>query len=156
MLFRSKYNHPLLNGLVVGFNMAEPALKIFGRDYCSWEGIAELNIHNRFFPEVTLGVGSGKKNAEDTELSVHCKPAFFTKVGMNYNFNFNGDNPNYFYVGIKYGFTSYKTNYSGMTYDDGYWETTGPYNYSNQKFNSHWLEFAFGIRVKIIENFYMG
>ncbi len=153
---KTEYKHPLINGLLVGVNIADPLLRALGQDYGTWEALAELNMHNRFFPEISMGVGNGKSISDNEEFKVECKPGFFTKFGMNYNFTFNNDNAGYFFIGAKYGISTYKTSYQGLNYNDGYWDPSGPYNLPDQKFTSHWLEFGFGIRVNIYKNISMG
>lgn len=152
---KQKNKYPLFNGIMVGVNIADPVMRVFGQDYGGYEGIVEVNLLNRFFPEVTLGVGSADKTS-DRDFHYKGKTSFYGRIGMHYNFRYKSDKPNFLIVGIRYGFSSYKADITNLYYDNGYWEQVGPFNLYDQKFTSHWLEIGGGIRVKVFKNIYMG
>lgn len=150
-----RHKYPLFNGVIVGVNIADPILRLFGQDYGGYEAMVEVNLHNRFLPIWSIGVGSAKRTT-DTGLFYETKPSIYNRVGMNYNFRFNNESPNYFVAGLMYGFSSYKADIRNMSYNDGYWPEISPIEIPEQKFVSHWLEISFGIRVQVVRNFYMG
>ncbi|MEG1586444.1 MAG: DUF6048 family protein [Bacteroidales bacterium] len=152
---KQRHNYPLFNGVMVGVNIADPILRAFGQEYGGYEGVVEVNLHNRFFPEISFGIGSAKHTSE-RDFHYEGKPAFFGRIGMNYNFRYNSDVPNYLIVGLRYGFSSYRADITNLSYNNGYWDSSGPYNLPDQKFNSHWLEIGAGIRVKVFKKLYMG
>ncbi|MEG0949535.1 MAG: DUF6048 family protein [Bacteroidales bacterium] len=151
----AKQHRKLFNGIMVGVNIADPIMRAFGQKYGGYEGVVEANLLNRFFPEVSFGVGSAKTTA-DRGFHYEGKPAFYGRVGMNYNFKYKSDSPNFLIVGLRYGFSSYRANITNLTYENGYWDPSGPYDLLDQKFTSHWLEIGGGIRVKVFKNLYMG
>ena len=48
---------PLLRGIAVGVNIADPLLRLFGQDYGGYEAMLEVNLKNRFFPRAVGGRG---------------------------------------------------------------------------------------------------
>lgn len=146
---------PLFNGISVGVNIADPIMRAFGQKYGGYEGIVEVNLLNRFFPELSFGVGSAKTTT-DRDFHYEGKAAFYGRIGMNYNFRYKSNVPNYLLVALRYGFSSYRADITNLHYDGGYWEESGPYNLYDQKFTSHWLEIGGGIRVQVFKNLYMG
>ena len=41
-----KHNHPLYCGMMVGVNIADPILRLFGQDYGGYEGFLEVNLRS--------------------------------------------------------------------------------------------------------------
>lgn len=150
-----RHKYPFFNGVMVGVNLVDPIFRIFGQRFGGYEAIIEANLHNRFFPELSFGIGDAHAKT-DKDIIYDTKPSFFGRIGMNYNFRYNSESPNFLIVGLRYGFSSYKADISNLYYSNGYWEQSGPYSLMNQKFNTHWIEIGAGIRVKVFKNLYMG
>lgn len=144
-----KYRYPLLNGLSVMFNLYEPVMNLLGNDRASYEASVMLNIHHRFFPEATLGMGWCNELSDDL-VRYHVKAAPFAKIGLRYNLKYNDlEDKFYYFIVARYGFCHSEADISNLTYTDGYWPEYGPTNIRNQKFNSHWVEVGGGIKVQI-------
>ena len=47
---KPKIQYPLLNGLMIGVDLFDPAARLFGQKYGAYQVSAELNLYNRFFP----------------------------------------------------------------------------------------------------------
>ncbi|MEG1617813.1 MAG: DUF6048 family protein [Bacteroidales bacterium] len=150
-----RHKYPLYNGIMIGVNIADPALRLFGQDYGGYEGLVEVNLHNRFFPEWSFGVGNAETTTEEG-IYYKTKSTFYNRIGMNYNFRFNSSSPNYFVVGMRYGYSSYSAEIRNMSFNDGYWKPIEGISLPEQQFSSHWLEISLGIRVQVWKNFYMG
>ncbi len=151
-----KYRYPLLNGLSLSVDLFEPVMKVFRNDYASYQVTAQLDLHHRFFPEVTVGVGQCDDFSDDL-VGYKTGLSPFGKVGIAYNFKYNDLQPDYFYyVVARYGYSHSTSDITNLTYNDGYWGTYGPTDLTDQTFNAHWLEIGFGIRVKIWRNISMG
>lgn len=150
-----RHKYPLFNGVMVGVNVADPVMRLMGQDYGAYEGLVEVNLHNRFFPEWSFGVGSGSKTTDDG-LHYNAKSAFFNRFGMNYNFRYNKSSKDFFVVGLRYGVSSYSADITSGSFNDGYWEPTENINLTDQKFTSHWMEVNVGIRVNVWKGLSMG
>lgn len=153
---KPKVQYPLLNGLMIGVDLFDPAAMLLGQKYGSYQVSAELNLYNRFFPIWEIGIGRAKDTPEDMNFTYKGKPALYNRIGMNYNFRYGSESPNFFYVGIRYGFSSFKYDITDITLNSPYWDETYRENILDQKSTAHWLELVGGIRVKIIDNLYMG
>ena len=150
-----KFVYPLYNGFSVGTNILEPILNAFGQEYGSYEVIAEANILNRFWPEISFGIGQSNYTNDD-DIRYKVKPSFFGRIGMSYNFLYGKERPNALLLSFRYGFSSYKADIFGLQYDNGYWPATPTFDILDQKFTSHWIEVGFGIRVPVHKNIQMG
>lgn len=151
-----KYRYPLLNGLSLSVNIFEPVMGVFLNDYVSCEVTGRLNLHHRFFPEFTFGMGKCDDVSDDL-VGYTTKLAPFYKIGIAYNLKYNDIVPdNYYFIFLRYGFAHSTADITNLTFTDGYWHKYGPFDINGQEFNSHWLEIGFGIQVKIWRRFSMG
>jgi len=151
-----KYRYPLLNGLAVSVNIFEPIMGVFLNDYASCEATGQLNLHHRFFPEFTFGMGKCDDVSDDL-VGYTTKLTPFYKIGIAYNLKYNDIAPdNYYFIFLRYGFSHSTADITNLSFTDGYWPEYGPFDISGQAFNSHWLELGFGIKVKIWRRFSMG
>lgn len=151
-----KYRYPLLNGLALSVNIFEPVMGIFLNDYASCEATGQLNLHHRFFPEFTFGMGKCDDVSDDL-VGYTTKLTPFYKIGIAYNLKYNDIAPeNYYFIFLRYGFAHSTADITNLTFTDGYWHKYGPVDITGQKFNSHWLEIGFGIKVRIWRQFSMG
>jgi hypothetical protein len=151
-----KYRYPLLNGLNLSINLFEPVMHVFRNDYASYEATAQLDLHHRYLPEVTVGVGQCDDVSDDlVGYKTSLSPYF--KVGAALNLRYNDVDPDYFYfVVLRYGYSHSTADITNMYYTDGYWNQYGPVDILDQTFNAHWVELGFGIQVKIWRRFSMG
>lgn len=153
---KPKVQYPLINGLMIGVDLFDPAAMVLGQKYGSYQVSAELNMYNRFFPIWEIGIGRAKDTPEDQNFTYEGKPSLYNRIGLNYNFRYGSESPNFFYVGLRYGFSSFKYDITDITINSPYWQETYQESILNQKSKAHWWEFVAGIRVKIINNLYMG
>jgi hypothetical protein len=151
-----KYRYPLLYGLNLSVNLFEPVMSVFRNNYASYEATAQLDLHHRYLPEVTVGVGKCDDTSDDlVGYKTGLSPYF--KLGAALNLKYNDVEPNYYYfVVMRYGYSHSTADITNMTYTDGYWNEFGPADILDQTFNAHWLELGFGIQVKIWRRFSMG
>ena len=110
---------------------------------------------NRIFPEVSLGIGSSSKTADD-EFKYESKASMFGRIGAGYNFFYKNGSPDFVIVQFRYGFSSSTASITNLIYQDGYWPDTQPKDIEDQKFNSHWIEFGAGLRVNVFKGLNMG
>lgn len=151
-----RYTYPLLNGLMVGVNLFDPIANAFGQSYGGYDISLELNLYNRFFPIWEVGVGRAKNTPEEMNFTYIGNTALFNRIGMNYNFKYKSESPNFFYIGVRYGFSMFSYDIKDITLDAPYWGEQSNENILNQKSNAHWIEGLGGIRVKVYKDLYMG
>lgn len=144
-----KYRYPLFNGLSATLNIFDPILGLFAWKHANYEATVTADIHHRFFPQVTFGLGySSEEN--DNQLRFKVKATPFFKVGMLYNFKYNSTDPKfYYYVLARYGFSSFSADIENLKYTDGYWNDFTPTESYKQDYTAHWVEIGGGVKVLI-------
>ena len=125
-------------------------------DYGELEGGVRVNLLNKYFP--TLEVGMGLCDKTDDQTDAHFKAsAPFAKIGCDYNFARQKASGNRIYGGLRLGYTSFKYDLDAPAINDPYWsEQQMKLQYSNIKSNAMWVEALFGLETKIWRNFHMG
>lgn len=148
--------HPLLKNVTVGLNIWDPLMRAFGKDYGGGSVWASLNMRNRYFPTLEFGIGAAKDTPEDGNYTYKSNPAFFAKVGANYNFMATKDERYKLYAGFHLGWTSFKYDVTDIKINDGLWGNEDAINILGQKSHAFWGEFQLGLQVNIIKNFSLG
>lgn len=138
---------PLFRGLAVSidaFGLGQTLLS----DYGQYEAALRINLKDKYFPIVELGLGTA--DAKDEGTNLHYKTnAPYGRIGMDWNLMKNKHDSNRLYGGFRYGFTAYKYDLSGPDMTDPVWGGTAPYGADGVSCSYHWLEGVFGIDVKI-------
>ena len=146
---------PFFRGILIGADVASPIMKLLGQDHGGGEFFAQANLKNKYFPEVAFGMASGRVTA-DNGIFINVPTALYYKAGFFYNFLHKKDTPGTIIGGIRYGFSSYKSTFDNLTFNDDYWPSTPIENLPEQHFNSHWLELGGGIKVHCYKGLYLG
>ncbi|NDV80937.1 DUF6048 family protein [Bacteroides sp. 51] len=159
---------PLYNGLTVSADIYGLGAKVFGSDFLSSEIAVEANLKNRFFPIVEIGYGT---TDAWSERGTHYKSsAPYFRIGMNYNTMYKKGNPNFLYLGFRYGYTSFsydavstpaedpifEGNMENPSLTDNIWGGSVAFDHKGLKASMGWLELVVGIRTKVYKDFYMG
>lgn len=102
---------PLFRGVAVSFDLVGVIQSGLG-DYGQYEAAARLNLRDRYFPVVELGVGHA--DADDVDSGLRYKTsAPYGRVGVDFNVLRNKHDVNRVYVGGRYGYTSFKYDVDG-------------------------------------------
>lgn len=151
-----KMKYPLLVGTTVGVDIWDPVMRIFGQKYGITTFSVDLNLHNRYFPTMEVGLGSASSAPDDKDFHYTSPMSVYFKVGANYNFIYNS-NPAYkFFAGLRYGFAPFKWGLQSATPAAGYWGPTPPFTIPNQTATAGWLELCLGLRVELWRNISAG
>lgn len=159
---------PLYNGMTVSVDLWGIGSKVLGGDFLSSEVSVDVNLKNRFFPIVELGYG-GTDAWNDNGTNYKTSAPYF-RIGMNYNALFKKKFDNFLFVGLRYGFTSFKYDVSTLAVNDpvyggiignpnqmdNVWGGSLPFDHKGMKGSMQWIEFCVGIRAHIWDRFYMG
>lgn len=162
-----KYRYPLLNGMSVSVNILPPIIQLFGKGYCNYEGNLTFDLHHRFFPQFSAGVGYCNAKSKDIGYEVddkhfqglryHSKMRPFFRAGILYNFNYNEVKPNDFYGAlIRFGYAYSEADVTNLSYTDANWGYVGPLETNDLKFHSVWMELGGFIKVQVANHFSMG
>lgn len=151
-----KMKYPLLVDATIGVDIWDPVMRLFGQKYGITAFSADVNLHNRYFPVVEVGLGSANSTPEDKDFHYTSPMSVYFKIGANYNFIYNS-NPDYkFFAGIRYGFAPFKWGIAEATPAPGYWGTTPAFSIENQNATAGWLEFCLGLRIRLWQNISAG
>lgn len=161
---------PFYNGTYIGVDVYGVGGKLLGSDIMSSEVGVKVNLKNKFIPTFEFGMGAADTWSE-TGVHYKSKAAPFFRIGVDYNTMAKKKEKNSFlYVGLRYGFTSFKYSVYNKPVDDpiwgdeigsasikdDVWKETLPFNHPGMKCNMQWFELVLGVNVKIYKSFYMG
>ena len=139
---------PLFRGVAVSFDLVGVIQSGLG-DYGQYEAATRLNLRDRYFPVVELGVGHA--DADDVDSGLRYKTsAPYGRVGVDFNVLRNKHDVNRVYVGGRYGYTSFKYDVDGTAVKDPVWGDDAGYRLEDVKCNCHWMEAVVGVDAKII------
>lgn len=154
-----KYRYKLFNGLNLSVDVFDPVLYLVALDHASFEVQAMVDLHNRFFPMATFGMGlcdATSNNGLDfeTESKQECRfksdLAPFGKVGLAYNLNYNDLRPKDAYLlFMRYGLAFNKGDISNLYYASKYFGNFGPIEIKDQEYTTHWVEVGGMLKVHI-------
>ena len=139
---------PLINGIAVGANLFGLGQQFLGSDWMQLEAMARLNLKDKYFPIIEMGIGQADHEGKDLDNHFTTRAPFF-RIGCDYNFT-KKHNGNRLFTGLRYGF-------SYFTYDidaasplaDPIWGTQQEVNFTNLSGNQHWAEVIFGLETRL-------
>lgn len=144
-----KMEYPLIYEVTAGVNVWDPVMRILGQKNGLGDVWAELNMHNRYFPFVAVGMGMCDDTPDLQNFTFKTPPAPYFKLGLSYNFFYNS-NPDYkLQMGLRYGLTRFKWRLENVTVDEGYWQDPTDYSIPDRDCTAGYLEVVFGLKVKI-------
>lgn len=96
---------PLWAGASVSVNLAGALLNTFTSSG-SYEAALRLNLRNKYFPIIELGIGESNQSSETTLLHYSTR-APFARLGLDYNIKGDKRSTNRVFFGLRYGFSSF-------------------------------------------------
>jgi len=138
---------PLFRGMAVSVDAFGLGQILLG-DYGQYEAALRVNLKDKYYPIIELGLG--KADAKDEGTNLHYKTsAPYGRIGMDWNLLKNKHDIYRLFGGLRYGFSSYKYDLTGPEMTDPVWGTTSPYEAKDVSCSYHWMEVAFGVDAKI-------
>lgn len=129
---------------------------IFVKDkYYSSEISATLDINNRFFPTVEVGLGQTNMVSQLYEIGYSTRAPFY-RIGMDYNVQYKNKKPGYIYLGVRVGYTMFDYSVEAPPLVDPVWGDKAPVSFTDVPCQTVWAEAVGGLRAEIVRNFYMG
>ena len=139
---------PLFCGAAVQADLAGPVMKVVGSRFSQMEVGARLNFRDHYFPLCELGIGESDRNGKATNTHFHTRAPYF-RIGMDYNLN-KKHNGNRLMAGIRYGFSSFKYDFSDPDFADPVWKGGAEgLTLKNQQGRGQWMEFSVGCETKL-------
>lgn len=145
---------PLFRGFAVSFDLVGAGMLALS-DYGQYEAALRVNLHDEWFPIVEAGVGKATHDDEVTQLYYSTSAPYF-KVGIDKNMLKDKHVPNRLYVGLRYGFTSYKIDLSRPDFPDPVWLWNTGFGVKDASCKYHWAEVVVGVDAKIFGPLHLG
>ena len=153
---RGKKNYTIRFGL----DLSNPVMAQFDKDYFGLELVGDIRLFSEFYGAIELG---NEKKTQQSEQINFTTTGSYLKLGFDYNLyeNWKGMN-NAIYLGMRIGnsFFKQKVNEYVPYQINHYWTTeiikNGPEIREQDALSARWVEFIAGIKVKMINNLYMG
>lgn len=145
---------PLFNGFAVSVDLVGPAQMLLS-DYGQYEAALRINLKDKYFPIVELGIGKADHNNDLTDISYKTS-APYAKIGVDFNVLKNKHDIYRLYVGARYAFTSYKYDLSHPGITDPVWGGTAEYRADGVKCSYQWIEAVIGVDAKIWGPLHLG
>lgn len=145
---------PFFRGFAVSFDLVGAGMVALS-DYGQYEAALRLNLHDEWFPIVEAGVGKASHYDEVTQLDYSTSAPYF-KIGIDKNMLRDKHGPNRLYVGLRYGFTSYKVDITRPVSYDPVWQWETSYSIKDAACKYHWAELVVGVDAKIFGPLHLG
>ena len=145
---------PLFRGFAVSFDMVGAGMLMFS-NYGQYEGALRVNLHDEWFPIFEAGIGKATHDDEVTRIYYSTSAPYF-KIGVDKNMLKDKHGPNRLYLGLRYGFTSYKVDIARPDFVDPVWKWDTGYGIKDAACNYHWAEIVVGIDAKIFGPLHLG
>lgn len=138
---------PLFRGMAVSID-AFGAGQMWLGNYGQYEAALRINLKDRYFPIVEIGLG--KADGTDDATNLHYKTsAPYGRIGLDWNLMKNKHDIYRLYGGLRYGLTYYKYDLAGPDIQDPIWGNMAEYGAKGVSCNYHWMEAVFGVDAKI-------
>ncbi len=138
---------PVFKGLSVSYDVAGTIMRMVG-DYGQFEGALRVNLQDKYFPIIELGLGTAKHET-DPVTGIEAKTtAPYGRIGCDINIAKNKHDGYRVLVGARYALTSFKQEIGGNI-NVPYWGGTVPYSMSEESLSYHWAELLFGVDARL-------
>jgi hypothetical protein len=136
--------------LRLGTDAISIARNFYDNSFTGWEVNADVDF-NRYY--LTVDYGAWGRDY-DGHGEIYDNDGRYFRVGVDVNFLKKDPEKNMFFIGLRYGRSSFSENLI-VNSTDTLW---GDYDktYRNRSVKGGWLELTTGIKVKMIGNFWMG
>lgn len=145
---------PLFRGFAVSFDLVGAGMLALS-DYGQYEAALRVNLHDEWFPILEAGIGKATHDDEVTRIYYSTSAPYF-KIGIDKNMLKDKHGPNRLYLGLRYGFTSYKVDIARPNFTDPVWKSDAGYGVRDAACKYHWAEIVVGIDAKIFGPLHLG
>ncbi|MEC7173038.1 MAG: DUF6048 family protein [Bacteroidota bacterium] len=143
-----------------GMDLSKPLMAQLNKDYFGLELVGDIRLFSEFYGAIELG--NERKTLQSERINFKTSGTYL-KLGFDYNMykNWKGMN-NAIYLGLRIGnsFHKQKVNEYEPYQINHYWATeiikNGAEIREQESLSARWVEVVTGIKVKMINNIYMG
>lgn len=137
----------LLNGYGVGIDGVGLGMKLMGGRFANMEVMGRVNLLEKYFPIVELGIGECTREGNEQNTQFHTRAPYF-RIGADYCLT-QKRNGNRLLVGLRYGFSNFNYDYSNPDFYDEVYKLSAPINFKDLDGKMHWLEICVGVETRI-------
>ncbi|MDD7318739.1 MAG: DUF6048 family protein [Prevotella sp.] len=145
---------PFYRGVAVSADLVGAGMAVFG-DYGQYEGAVRLNLRNRYFPVVEVGLGKADHTDDVTKIRYKTS-APYGKIGIDFNLLKNKNDIYRLYGGVRYAYASWEYDLEHPPLTDPVWGGNTEYGGSGIKCHYHWAEAVFGVDATIWGPIHLG
>lgn len=138
---------PLFRGVQVMADLIGLGQLAFS-NYGQYEVGVRVNLKDRYFPVLELGIGQADNN-EITTGNHYKTSAPYGKIGIDFNVMKNKHDIYRLYGGVRFAYTSFKVDYEHPDVTDPVYGGTTPFSAYGVPAYYSWLEGVFGLDAKI-------
>lgn len=143
-------NRYLPTGVRVGTDLIAIVKSNIQDDFIGWEINGDVDFHRYF---LTTDFGRWERTYL-TDSASYFNSGNYWRTGIDVNFLTKDPERNMFFIGFRYGRSSFSENLTINSYDPVWGHFTRSYEQDNV--NARWLELTSGIRVKIWKALWLG
>ncbi len=145
-------------GIRVGVDLYKIARSIYDEDYQGLEFVGDYRLTKKIY--IAGELGNENKTTDEDQLNFTTKGSYF-KVGFDYNTYENWLNmENLIHVGLRYGVSTFSQELNSYKiYNPNVYFGESQVFDSGQKFDgltASWAEIVVGVKVKVINNIFVG
>lgn len=153
---KKQFSYPKLNGIIIGANVWDPIMRVFGQNYGGIGFSAEVSLRNKIFPHIEVGVGMADNTPEDMNFTYKGLVSPYFKVGARYNFLGDKSSDYQVLAGFNLGYSPFRYNIENISISSDYWGDPATTSITGLKASALWGEVSLSLRVKIAGNVSMG
>lgn len=142
-----KEKTPWLGGVAVSADLCGLSMKLVGAKFANMEIAGRLNIKEKFFPILEVGIGDCTRQGGENSNVFSCTSPYW-RVGMDYNVN-KKPNGNRFFAGGRYAFSRFKYDYTAPSLMDPVYHVEMPLDLKSQDGYMQWFELVVGFETKM-------
>lgn len=135
--------------LKIGLNAIRSGRTLFGSDVTTHEVEAALAMH-RYVVVANYGVEEQSRG----ETFDYVNQGNYIRLGIDRNFSKDKTSGTVISLGLRYARAWFKDRLTYATVDQGFGEQL--ITLSNDKMDARWMEVVFGVRGRVVSNFFMG
>lgn len=150
----AKDSTAFLNGIGIGVDLLGIGQRTLS-DYGQYEAFLRVNLHDRYFPIIELGIGEADKQDETTSLCYKTR-APYGRIGCDFNMLRNKHDLYRLFIGVRVAYTSFKYDITSPPITDPVWGGTASYNATDISSSALWAELGGGIDVTLWRFVHLG
>ena len=146
-----------MKGIRIGIDVSKLLLPvIYNGERLGFEATADMHVKGNMFAIAEAGfLNINLDRLPDYHYKAN---GTYGRIGIDYNLlKSRVTNSNdIVYGGVRYGFSLFSHQTEQITIPDHYWKGISGLTIPKNFLNAHWVEFLFGVKAEVLNNFYVG